>query len=152
LDSPINNTLASYISIAKDSSLYFASRINDNDIGIVKSRFLNGKYQIALPLAPSLNTPYIESHPFVSPDESFIIYDSNRPGGYGDFDLYISYKKKDGSWTEGVNLGGLINTKGWDSCPWVTQDGKYFFFSSNGDIYWVNAKILEKYKPGNLNH
>jgi len=50
----------------------------------------------------------------VAPDESYIIDDSNRPGGFGDFDLDISYNEINGRWTKGINLGGVINTKGWN--------------------------------------
>ena len=93
-------------------------------------------------------------------------------------DLYISFKKNDGSWTKAKNMGEPINSSASEICPGVSPDGKYFFFTSYrtihknyseipltyeekirilnspgnglGDIYWVDARIIEKIKPKEL--
>jgi hypothetical protein len=67
--------------------------------------------------------------------------------GFGGHDLYISFRKQDNAMTEPVNLGKEINSSSNDWIPFVTSDGKYFFFTSNRagneDIYWVDATIIE---------
>ena len=52
----------------------------------------------------------------------------------------------DGTWSESSNMGKRINTKNHELCPFVSKDGKYFFYTSNKDIYWVDAKIIESFR------
>jgi len=85
---------------------------------------------------------------FIAPDESYLIWDSEREDGYGDSDLYISFKQEDSSWGEAINLGDKINTGAWESNGYVTPNGKYLFFNrgvgpGNVDIFWVDAGIIE---------
>jgi hypothetical protein len=83
---------------------------------------------------------------FISNDESFMIFMSNRPGGYGSADLYISYSKPDDSWTNPKNLGPFVNTSGDDFGPYVTTDNKYLFYESGytspSSIYWLRVDQL----------
>ena len=77
-----------------------------------------------------------------------IVSSSGRPDSLGSADLYISFKKEDGSWTNLKNMGSTINSRELDYCPMLSPDGKYLFFTSkrsgSGDIYWVDAKIINK--------
>lgn len=90
------------------------------------------------------------SHPFIAPDESYLLFDAQREDGYGDSDIYISFKQKDGTWGNGINLGDKINTNAWDASASITPDGKYLFFSrnvgsddfENVDVFWVDAKVI----------
>lgn len=125
-------------SIAKDGTIYF--RIGDD---LYYSKNNNGEYSKPTNLGNAINSQYPESKPFISPDESFLLfvrYDmpESIDGGRG---LYISYKREDGSWTPAKNT----NING--SLPKLTPDGKYFFFSRGGDIYWADAKIIEDLRP-----
>ena len=121
------------------------------DAPILSSRLTNGKREGPIPLNKEINTGKWNSHPFIAPDESYILWDSQRDGGYGDADIYISFRGQDGSWGEAINLGDKINTGGWDAAASVTPDGKFILFhrdvdpegESNVDIYWVDAKIIE---------
>ena len=128
-------------SIAKDGTMYF--RIGDD---LFYSRYVNGKYSQPIILGEEINCPYSEGKPFIAPDESFLLFirygmPAAIDGGKG---LYISFKRKDGSWTPAKN------TNIYGSLPKITPDGKYFFFSRGGDIYWVDAKIIEDLKPQEL--
>jgi len=102
------------------------------------------------------NTKYSEDDPFIASDESFLIFCSMRPGGYGIFDLYISFQRMDGTCTKAKNMGPEINTSGEEARPSITPDGKYFFFTRGNvnpdwrDIFWVDARIIEKLKPDEL--
>jgi len=97
-----------------------------------------------------INTEYNEHDPFIAPDGSYLIFTSDRPGGYGSADLYICYRQPNGNWSIPNNMGSNINSEKYDYCAILSPDEKYFFFSSNrsgnGDVYWVDAKILEEIK------
>ena len=121
-------------SASKDGTLYF--RINDD---LYYSKKNDGEFSKPISLGSAINSPYPEGKPYIAPDERcllFIRYDmpASIDGGRG---LYISFRGEDGSWTPAKNT----NIDG--SLPKLTPDGKYFFFSRGGDIYWVDAKILE---------
>ncbi|GAB5523039.1 MAG: hypothetical protein Roseis2KO_09110 [Roseivirga sp.] len=141
-----------YISFTKTGTMYFASNVNApeerrrSDQDIYYSRFINGAFQEPVRLGTSVNTPGYEADAFVSPDEDYLIFCSTRPEGLGRGDMYISFKNIDGSWTQAVNMGDKINTKHHELCPFVTADGKYLFFTSNQDIYWVDAKVIEEFR------
>ena len=71
-------------------------------------------------------------HPALSPNEDFLVFASDRPGGYGGMDLYIAYFSG-GQWGLPVNLGAAINTKGNEVFPFIYQDGS-LYFASDGQI------------------
>lgn len=92
------------------------------------------------------------AHPWIAPDESYLIWDDQREEGFGKADLYISYRQADGSWGPAINLGDKINTEQSDSYPTITPDGKYMLFNrmidkDNVDIYWVDASFIEELRP-----
>lgn len=152
---PINSgKRALYPTITRNGTLYFQAIFPGGYGGrdIYRSRFVNGKYQEPENLGEAINTEHGEGDVLIAPDESFLIVNaSNRPDSYGKSDLYISFRHADGTWTKAKNMGPKINSKGTDYCPMLSPDGRYFFFTStktgNGDIYWVDAKIIEKLKP-----
>lgn len=140
-----------YISFTKEGSMYFASNklhpetaTNSFDIYVSKSK--DGEFQTPSRLGPSINTSHYEADVFIAPDESYIIFCANRPEGLGRGDLYISFKKDDGSWTKSINMGDKINTSGHELCPYVSMDGKYFFYTSRQDIYWVSTQVFDELK------
>ena len=116
------------------------------------STLKNGKRQAPTELGPEINTGKYNAHPFLAADESYLIWDGQRASGFGDSDLYISFRQPDGSWGEAINLGGEINTELREASAYVTPDGKYLFFnrtshSGDGDIFWVSAQIIETLRP-----
>ena len=143
-----------YISFTHDGTMYFASNINateengPNDQDIYYSAFVDGEFQKPVPLGSSINTSSYEADAFVAPDESYIIFGSTREEGLGRGDLYISFKNEDDSWSEAVNMGGIINTVHHELCPFVTADGKYLFYTSDQDIYWISTQVIEELKKG----
>ena len=141
-------------SVASNGNLYFSGDYdNPGQKDIYCSEFNKGNYFIPNNLGENVNSEFDESHVFVSPDESYILFDSGRPNGRGKTDIYISIKNKDGSWSEAKNVGSLVNSEYSDWYPTVTPDGKYLMFSRNidglADIIWVDAKIIEEFKPIN---
>jgi len=141
-----------YISFTKEGTMYFSSNVNAteerkrSDLDIYYSKFINGNFQKAISLGDSVNTDAYEADVFVDPEEKYIIFCGIRSEGLGRGDLYISFKNPDGTWTKSINLGESINTKNHELCPFVTYDGKYLFYTSNGDIYWVSTDIINQLK------
>ncbi len=138
-----------YISFTKKGTMYYssnkqASDIKSKEFDIYASSATKGVFQASTKLSPAINSAHYEADVFVAPDESYIIYCSERPGGLGKGDLFISFKNNKGAWSEAKNMGQAVNSPGYEFCPFVTADGKYFFFSRDGDIYWVDAKVIQE--------
>jgi ribosomal protein L24E len=152
LPAPVNTSYdESFASEAADKNLYFFSRrpggkgLSD----IYMCSFRDNKYSDPVNLE-SLNTEYHEWDPFIAADGSYLIFCSTKPGGFGGDDFYISFKSDDGGWTTPLNMGEEINSPGSENRPYVTRDGRYFFFTStrewNRDIYWVATAYLDRFK------
>jgi Tol biopolymer transport system component len=160
----------SYPTVTADGTLYFFSR--DPEAGysdIYVAKHVAGAYSEPENLGSRVNSAYWEFDPYVAPDGSYLIFASHqRPDGYGNADFYISFREDDGSWSEAANMGEQINSPADENRPFVTLDGRFFFFTSdkvlhdpsleelradlrpgNGsrDIYWVDARIIDRLRP-----
>ena len=115
---------------------------------------MDGNFVKVENIGSPVNSAFSEADPAIAPDETYLLFCSLRPDGFGESDLFISFRKPDGSWTAPINMGSEINTAASDEKPYVTPDGKYLFFSNdapgNLEIYWVDAKIIEDFKPEEL--
>jgi hypothetical protein len=149
-------------SLAANGNLYFTSdRVQYDDptgnMDIFVCEFHDGDFTEAKGLGPAVNTPYARDYcPFIAPDESYIIFgrDSRRfdAEGHaigGDRILMISFRDKEGTWREAVDMGPLFADTRF---PSVSQDGKYLFFTKftkggHEDFFWVDAKIIEELRP-----
>ena len=159
LEPPIVSNDSMYImrlSEAVNGTYYFDTyKEGDLTFPLRYSRLINGKYEEPKALPKSINTGTFLSHPYIAPDESYLLWDAEKENGYGEADIYISFKQKDGTWGNGINLGNTINTGAWEASPSITPDGKYLFFSrnvgsdkfENVDIFWVDAQIIEQFRP-----
>ncbi|MGD8539819.1 MAG: hypothetical protein PVI66_13970 [Candidatus Aminicenantes bacterium] len=143
-----------YPIFTRNRGLYFTSdrKSTKGDWDVYYAQFIGGRYSKPIRLDNMINSEYGEGDTYVAFDESFMIVTSwGRPCSYGNSDLYISYKLKDGSWSKAKNMGESINTEFSEHCPMLSPDGKYLFFTStrtgNRDIYWVDAKIIDQFKP-----
>lgn len=158
--------------ISSKGNLYFQANFG-NEWNIYVSKIEDDGYSEPYKLNNPVNTEYNEGGPCVSADESYLLFHSDRPGGFGKSDLYISFRKDDETWSNPQNLGESVNSSESDTGPFVTFDGKYLFFSSfrtfesgsfigksydesmmmyndprNGtsSIYWVNAEFINDLK------
>lgn len=144
------------VSVAANGNLYFGQLDNNRDFGdIYISRYNGSDYSPAERLSDSINSTnreITETTPYIAPDENFIIFSrvEYNENPYGD--LFISFKKNDGTWTKARNMES-INTFSHELCPVITPDGKYLFFLSmrnNASLpYWVDAKIIDEYRIQN---
>jgi Tol biopolymer transport system component len=133
--------------LTADGTLYFFSS-RDGGYGksdIYRSHLIDGVHQHVENLGPVINTEHSEYDLVVSPDESFLVFSSTRPGGFSDVDLYVSFRTADDGWAAPKNLGEKINATG-AVFPSLTDDGKYLFFQSRpndcGTIFWVDAAVI----------
>ena len=110
------------------------------------SKLINGKWQEPVKLSEKINHGRVSS-PRVSPDASCMIFHSKREDGFGGWDLYCSFKDRSGDWNESKNIGKIINTASNESDATFSPDGKFIFFSRDGDIYWISTKILDELRP-----
>jgi len=140
---------------ASSKGTYFFDEFKLNLTGDIRySRFVDGKHEEPKLLNKMINTGK-SFHPFIAQDESYLIFDSKREDGYGDSDIYISFRTKNGDWDTPINLGDKINTKASEQCASVSPDGKYLFFNrnmgsdnyENVDIFWVNTQVIEELRP-----
>lgn len=152
---PVNNHLNQYYcSFTQDGSMYFGSKDLAEGapryaFDIYKSKFNNGVFQSPEKLPEEINTERYEADVFIAPDESYMIFCSIRRNGLGIGDLYISFKNDSDQWTEAVSMGEEINSDKHELCPFVTKDGKYLFYTSDEDLYWVSTKIIDEIKVAN---
>ena len=130
------------MSVAANRSIYFHS---EKGIGIAIAG--NGNDPEPDILGGEINTGNFDQHPFVSPDERFFLFDSPRPGGFGDADVYVAFRIDDQKKYRVVNLGDKVNSPKGEFCPVLSPDGKYLFYTSAEDIYWVDIKIIETLRP-----
>jgi Tol biopolymer transport system component len=129
---PINSPGSEwYPTIAQDGTMYFGSDRagGKGRTDIYRSRLVDGKYTEPENLGDAINTQFDEFEPYISPDQTFLIFMAQRPDGRGGSDLYLSYQRG-ATWTRATNLGDKINSSGAEYSPLVSPDGKYFFWSS----------------------
>lgn len=134
-----------YISFSGNGNMYFSSSrkggFGEEDIYI--SRLVNGQYQDPENLGPIINTAYSEYDPGISANEGIIVFaSSNRPDGFGKADLYSSKSNGDKTWLRPINMGATFNTATREYCPYFSPDGRYFFYSSEGNVKWIGMEAL----------
>jgi tetratricopeptide (TPR) repeat protein len=119
--------------LSADGKLLFLSKDDNYNSDIFTSSFDGNSWNAAIKLNKNINTKYWESHGFMSEAGDQLIFASDRPGGFGGLDLYIS-SKVNGDWGPAVNLGPEINTQFNEDRPFLINKGKTLFFSSQGHI------------------
>jgi len=153
---------AGYPALAADGTIYFISDARDGatEGGIYRSVFENGSYLEPELIEHPVNTPYIDFDPTVAPDHSYLIFASNRPGGFGLWDHYVVFRKPGGGWSSAFNLGAGFNSEYSEACPNVTPDGGLFIFASarpsdflldddfqpvatGRDVYWADTSVID---------
>lgn len=138
-----------FLTTANNGNLYYTdiSTYRQSKGISVRAPTENG-YSNPIPLPQEVNRNFA-AHPVIAPDESFIIFDAFYPDGQGkgkNPDYYISFREKNESWSEAVNLGDIINGPLHNNCASISPDGKILFYSYEGDIFWVSAELLQEFR------
>jgi Tol biopolymer transport system component len=119
--------------VSSDGTLYFSTKRPDSigDLDLYRSRRIGVGYAEPENLGAAINSPVHEFDVYVAPGGDYIIFSSDRPGGAGKADLYISVRK-DGAWTPARNLGPEVNSEASEMCPAVSPGGGNLYFTRPG--------------------
>jgi tetratricopeptide (TPR) repeat protein len=115
--------------LSSDGKTLFLSMNDDDNSDIYISTFDGKNWSKATGAGKNINTAFWESHAFISEDGDKIIFSSDRPGGYGGLDLYLT-RKVNGEWQPAVNLGPVVNDRFNEDRAFLINNGKTLFFSS----------------------
>jgi Tol biopolymer transport system component len=103
---------------------------------------------------PAFNGPSLDGCPFISRDDKTFYMASNRPGGLGGIDIWVSTRASaDAEWGAPVNVGAPVNSAANDFCPTISRDGHLFYFVSNrangcgGDDIYVTRLRADGWDP-----
>ena len=138
----------------KNIFLYYEKGNGD----IFNSKFDGKEWSDPVSMGPEINTPAWETSGCLSPDGKSFYFTSDRQGGFGGLDIYVSKKLVSGTWGKAVNLGPLINTAGNEDAPFMHQDGTLYFGSDGlpglGDFdIFKSERIDDKWTtPQNLGY
>lgn len=110
-----------FFTVCEDRCRIFETHIDD------------GKWTEPAPLNDAINLPETESkHPAISPGGDTLFFTSNRAGGYGQFDIWMSIDRGANDWSEAINAGGAVNTRANEIAPAITNLTSILFFASDG--------------------
>lgn len=121
-----------YPKLTADNARIIFTRKENNQENFYESLLTGDQWSEAIKLPEPINTAkFNEGAHCISPDGKYLFFTGcNRPDGLGSCDLYVS-KKENGTWSDPFNLGPGINTRGWESQPAISADGKTLYFVSN---------------------
>ncbi len=134
------------------TELYLVRQENKNS-DIYISNFTDGKWSKAIKLDKKINSYANESHASISENGQLLFISSDRRGGKGGYDIYVSKKNKTNQWGKPKNLGKTINTSFDEVTPFSIKNGKVLFFSSEGHYNMGGKDIFysifenKKWKP-----
>lgn len=180
LGEPVNTDAPEFFpSLTRDGTIYFTRQVAGGANYIYRSSpAAGGGFESPQRLGPTVNSTAQQYNAFVAPDETYLLFAAyGRADSRGGSDYYAAFRKPDGTWSEAVNLGDTVNRPtGAEWSPFVSRDGKYFFFMStrsapsspprltravldslydapeNGNpaIYWMDAEFLSRLRTSVL--
>lgn len=115
-----------------DGTELYLYKTDDYDGNIYYSRYVNDAWTPIVKLNKNINTKFYESHASVSADGNKLYFTSNREGGQGELDIYVSEKDASGDWGVPVNLGVTVNTAYNEDNPFITRNDSVLYFCSEG--------------------
>lgn len=122
---------------------------------LYSARKVKGEWVDIVNLGQLVNSEYWDSQPSLSADGQTLYFASDRPGGSGGVDIYVSTKTREG-WTRAKNVGSPINTSADEMAPIIASDNKTFTFASNRpgsmggfDIYFTKVNNSNFSEPRN---
>jgi Tol biopolymer transport system component len=119
-------------SLNSDGTELFLYKTDNYDGAIYSSNYVNGAWTAINKLNKNINTKFYESHASISADGKKLYFTSNRDGGQGNLDIYVSEKDASGDWGIAENIGAAINTPFNEDTPFITANDSVLYFSSEG--------------------
>lgn len=178
LGPPVNSADSEYFpSVTRDGTLYFSRGVEEDGARkhfVMRSRLVDGKYAEPEMLPEAVNPGDSQYNAFIDPGERYLIVGiAGLEDNIGQGDYYVCFRSENDEWTDPINMGEKINTPtNHVVSPYVSPDGKYFFFASNrqdkntgnrtydrlqkmitspqngdSDIYWIDASFIETLRP-----
>lgn len=146
-DNQINTSFNEGMStLVRDGRTLFFTACNRPEIkgpcDIWTGQVENGQVREVKAILDHPNSESWESQACISCDGRVLYFASNRPGGLGGTDIWVSVKQKDGSWSNPTNLGAPINTDKDEESPFISNDGNRLFFSSTGHMGFGGQDIF----------
>ena len=135
-------------SLNRDGTELFLYKTDNYDGAIYSSDFVNGSWTPIKKLNKFINTKFYESHASISADGKKLYFTSNRDGGQGNLDIYVSEKDALGDWGPAVNLGTEINTPFNEDTPFITQNDSVLYFCSEGHSSMGGFDIFKSQRAG----
>jgi Tol biopolymer transport system component len=136
LGSPVNSAAQETSpSVTADGALYFDSSRpgGRGGLDIYFAKLIDGKYTEPENLGEAINSAAFDANACFDARGERLFFASNRVGGAGSWDLYVSVRRN-GRWEAARNLGGAVNTQAEERWPALSPDGRYLFFTSNRRI------------------
>jgi hypothetical protein len=133
-----------------DGTELFLYKEDNFDGNIYSSSFVNGAWSPIKKLNKNINTKFYESSASVSADGKRLYFSSNRDGGQGQLDIYVSEKDATGDWGVAVNLGAAINTAFNEDSPFILKNDSVLYFSSEGHSTMGGYDVFKSQKLGNV--
>jgi tetratricopeptide (TPR) repeat protein len=137
-------------SLNSNGTELFLYKKDNEDGNIYSTTYSNGAWTPIKKLNKNINTKFYESHASISADGKKLYFSSNRDGGQGGLDIYVSEKDAVGDWGPAVNLGAAINTPYNEDTPFITQNDSVLYFSSEGHSSIGGFDIFKSQKVGNV--
>ena len=135
-------------SLSYDGNVLYLSKEDEFNSDIYVSRYADNRWTKSTALGSNINTKYWESHASISKDGKYLYFTSNRKGGQGNMDIWVAERQTDGSFGKVKNLGPQINTDLNEDTPFITEDGKTLYFSSQSYTSMGGYDIFVSHKDG----
>lgn len=134
------------ISLSHDGTkLFLYKDRRDGDLYMATLDKSDSTWKKPKSMGKNINSRYRETSISMTTSNDTVYFSSDRPGGFGGLDIYMSVKDKKGKWGEAVNLGKTVNTPYNEDSPHIMPDGQLLYFSSEGhssmggfDIFFAN--------------
>ena len=119
-------------SLSFDGNELYLARKKGFEGDIYVSHYRDGRWEPMIPLNEEINTEFYETHACISTDGQKLYFTSDRPGGQGGIDIYVSQRDFDDVWGPAENLGPMVNSFYNEETPFITANNRTLFFSSQG--------------------
>jgi len=141
---PKNMEIAAVTFTPDGNTMYFTAWKDKEKYAIYSSKKTGDKWADPQPVGLQVNSrDFNSSQPFVTSDGKFLLFSSDRSGGYGKFDLWYCALREDGSLGQAVNFGPAINTEDDERAPYYNSLTKKLLFSTDGRIGFGGLDFFE---------
>lgn len=134
----------SMLSLSADGKTMFVFRGRDGQRQIYQLQLHKSERSKPVLMPSPVNSAHNQTHASLSADKTALFFTSDRPGGYGGLDIYVSKLGADGKWGNPRNLGSQINTPRDEETPFMQANGHTLYFASEGhsgmgrmDVYFT---------------